>query len=162
MSGTIIIRPPRPKDHDQWLALWHAYNVFYGHAWGTAGEPPVEPDVTAATWGRLHDGGQPLWGLVAEDEDGTLLGFTHYLYHLSTNVLGSLCYLEDLFTAEAARGKGVGRALIEGVCEAATAAGAKRVYWQTQGDNATARRLYDGVAQNSGAIIYEREIAGGR
>ncbi|WP_193367891.1 GNAT family N-acetyltransferase [Pelagibius marinus] len=162
MPSTALIRPPRPDDYDQWLPLWHAYNVFYGHAWGPGGEPPVEPDVTAMTWGRLFDDAQPLWGLVAEAADGRLLGFTHYLYHLSTNVLGSLCYLEDLFTAEAARGQGVGRALIEAVCDAAMAAGAKRVYWQTQGDNATARRLYDAVAKNSGAIIYEREIKGGR
>jgi len=152
------LRPVTGADHEQWRALWHAYNVFYGRTGGPAGEPPVAPAVTAATWGRFFDDGQPLWALVAEDGDGRLLGFTHYLYHLGTNTVAPLCYLEDLFTVEAARGRGVGRALIEGVCDAARAAGAPRVYWQTQESNATAQRLYDGVAENSGFIVYERNL----
>ena len=154
MAEDITIRAARREDHDAWLALWHAYNVFYGRT----GEPPVAPAVTAATWGRVFDEGQPLWALVAEDAEGRLVGFTHYLFHLGTNHLAPLCYLEDLFTAEAARGKGVGRALIEAVCDAARAAGAARVYWQTQESNATARRLYDRVAENSGCIVYEKDL----
>src|SRR3546814_13954792 len=78
-------------------------------------EPPVAPEVTAATWGRFFDDGEPLWALVAE-RDGMLVGFTHYLFHRNTNMIEPVCYLEDLFTAAAARGKGVGRALIESVC----------------------------------------------
>ena len=54
--------------------------------------------------------------LVAES-DGELLGLTHYLFHRSTTAIEPVCYLQDLFTSEAARGKGVGRALINGVYE---------------------------------------------
>ncbi|MEQ9608396.1 MAG: GNAT family N-acetyltransferase, partial [Kiloniellaceae bacterium] len=159
----IAVRAVRREDHAQWLALWHAYNVFYGRSWGPDGAPPVEPEVTAAAWARFFDDAQPLWALVAEDgdaegEDGRLVGFTHYLFHLGTNSVAPLCYLEDLFTVEAARGRGVGRALIQAVCDAAKAAGSARVYWQTQEDNATARRLYDRVAQRPGFIIYQRDL----
>lgn len=153
------VRPIVRDDHDQWLALWHAYNVFYGRT----GNPPVEPAVTARTWQRFFDEGEPLWALVAEDaaagsKGGRLIGFTHYLFHLGTNHIAPLCYLEDLFTAEAARGRGVGQALIEAVCDAARVAGAARVYWQTHRGNATARRLYDRVAENSGCIVYEKAL----
>lgn len=149
----ITIRAARREDHNAWLALWHAYNVFYGRT----EEPPVAPEVTAATWGRFFDDGQPLWALVAE-RGGTLVGFTHYLFHLSTNHIAPLCYLEDLFTAEAARGKGVGQALIAAVCDAAQASGAASVYWQTRDSNATARRLYDRVARHDGFIVYAKDL----
>ena len=76
-----------------------------------------------------------------------LLGLTHYLFHRSTTAIEPTCYLQDLFTDEAARGKGVGRALINGVYEQAKRAGSSRVYWQTHETNRTAMQLYDKVAE---------------
>jgi GNAT superfamily N-acetyltransferase len=64
--------------------------------------------------------------------------------------------LQDLFTAEAARGQGVGRALIEEVYIRAKQAGSPRVYWQTHETNATAMQLYDKVAEKSGFIVYRK------
>jgi GNAT superfamily N-acetyltransferase len=90
------------------------------------------------------------------DHDRALLGLTHYLFHRSTTSIEPTCYLQDLFTAEAARGKGVGRALINGVYDAARLAGARRVYWQTYETNQTAMRLYDTVAERSGIVVYRK------
>ena len=78
------------------------------------------------------------------------------LYHRSTIAKGFNCYLQDLFTSEASRGQGVGRALIEAVYAQARAAGSPRVYWHTYGHNATARRLYDHVADNPGVMVYQK------
>ena len=64
-----------------------------------------------------------------------------------------------MFTTPEARGGGIGRALIEGVCGAARQAGIKRVYWQTHTTNATGRALYDKVAQHLGFIIYAHDVA---
>jgi GNAT superfamily N-acetyltransferase len=47
--------------------------------------------------------------LVAE-HSGQLLGLAHMLFHRTTISIKSVCCLQDLFTVEAARGKGVGRA----------------------------------------------------
>jgi GNAT superfamily N-acetyltransferase len=154
MTDEITLRAARRADHDRWLPLWHAYNVFYGRT----GEPPVAAEITAATWGRFFDEDEPLWALVAEAPDGALLGFTHYLFHRSTNSLAPLCYLEDLFTVEAARGRGVGGALIAAVCDAARAGGLTSVYWLTREDNATARRLYDRVAAKTDFIVYGKDV----
>jgi GNAT superfamily N-acetyltransferase len=153
MAGEILVRAVRRADYEQWLPLWQGYNAFYGRRDETA----LPPAVTAATWGRFFDAYEPVWALVAE-EDGRLLGLVHYLFHRVTNRVEPVCYLEDLFTAEAARGRGVGRALIEAVYERAKAAGVTRVYWQTQETNATARRLYDRVAERSGFIVYGKEV----
>src|SRR3546814_19310859 len=95
--------------------------------------------------------------LVAED-DGRLLGLVHYLYHRSTTLLGPICYLQDLFTLPDARGRGVGRALIQAVYDRAAADGSERVYWHTPESNATARRHYDAVAELPGLIMYRPAV----
>ncbi|HEY3679992.1 MAG TPA: GNAT family N-acetyltransferase [Bradyrhizobium sp.] len=151
MSSKPTIRAVTRDDYRQWLPLWDGYNAFYERSGPTA----LAPDITAMTWARFFDAYEPVHALVAE-QDGKLTGLTHYLYHRSTTAIAPNCYLQDLFTNEAARGKGVGRALINGVYERAKAAGCPRVYWLTHETNGTARRLYDKVADNSGFIVYRK------
>src|SRR6187397_2154070 len=105
MAEDVSIRLARREDYDQWLALFDGYNAFYGRAGATA----LSPDITAMTWARFFDAYEPVHALVAE-RGGKLLGLTHYLFHRSTTLIEPTCYLQDLFTNEAARGKGVGRA----------------------------------------------------
>jgi GNAT superfamily N-acetyltransferase len=151
MPTDLTIRAVTPRDYERWLPLWDGYNAFYGRSGPTA----LPEAVTAMTWSRFFDAYEPVHGLVAE-QDGKLLGLTHYLFHRSTTAIAPNCYLQDLFTSEAARGKGVGRALISGVYERAKAAGSPRVYWLTHETNRTARQLYDRVAENSGFIVYRK------
>jgi GNAT superfamily N-acetyltransferase len=94
-------------------------------------------------------------GLVAES-DRVVLGIVHFIYHRSTWTAGPYCYLQDLFTAEAARGQGVGKALIEAVYAQAKADGASRVYWLTHETNVAARSLYDKLATRTGFIQYRQ------
>ena len=148
-----LIRPVTQSDRDQWLPLWEGYNEFYGRSGPTA----LPAEVTETTWGRFFDDDEPVHALVAE-EDGSLVGLTHFLFHRSTTMVGPVCYLQDLFTDPALRGRGVGRELIEGVYAAARTAGSPRVYWHTHQTNATAMRLYDQVATHSGFVVYRQEI----
>ena len=150
-SDDLTIRPVARNDYDQWLPLWNGYNAFYGRSGATA----LAPEITAMTWARFFDGYEPVHALVAE-RGGELLGLTHYLYHRSTTAIEPNCYLQDLFTNEAARGKGVGRALIHGVYERASLAGSSRVYWLTHNTNLTAMQLYDKVAEHSGFVVYRK------
>ena len=149
MSADMRIRTVRREDFAAWQKLWDGYNAFYGRSGATA----LPAEVTQTTWSRFFDVYEPMHALVAESEAG-LLGLTHFLYHRSTIALGPVCYLQDLFTVEAARGRGVARALIEAVYERARAAGSSRVYWQTHETNATAMRLYDRIAEKSGFLVY--------
>lgn len=153
MTSPLRIRPIEHTDFPAWTPLWKGYNAFYGRE----GQTALAPEITQATWQRFFDPNEPVFALVAESE-GQLLGLTHYLYHRSTTRLELTCYLQDLFTDPLARGKGVGRALIEGVYERAKAAGIKRVYWQTHTTNSAGRLLYDKVAQHLGFLVYSHDV----
>ena len=151
--GEIAVRPAVPSDFEQWVVLWEGYNVFYDRV----GAKAVPMEVTRMTWARFFDHYEPMHCLVAE-QGGKLAGIVHTIFHRNTTMLGPTCYLQDLFTSEDARGKGVGRALIEAVYERARSVGSPRVYWQTHETNATAQRLYDGIAERSGFIVYRKEF----
>lgn len=144
-------RPATLADFPQWKPLWDGYNAFYGRSGTTA----LPDEVTHTTWARFHDSSEPVHALLAE-RDGRLLGLAHFLYHRSTTQIALTCYLQDLFTVEAARGQGVGRALIEAVYGHAAAAGSPRVYWQTHETNTVAMKLYDQVAEKSGFVVYRK------
>ncbi|TJV39593.1 MAG: GNAT family N-acetyltransferase [Mesorhizobium sp.] len=151
MPSSIIVRPIMRQDYDQWLPLWDGYNAFYGRA----GETALSGEITAMTWSRFFDAYEPVHALVAES-DGQLLGLVHYLFHRSTTAIAPNCYLQDLFTTETSRGKGIGRALIEGVYEHAQTDGSGRVYWLTHETNHTAMKLYDKVGERSGFVVYRK------
>jgi GNAT superfamily N-acetyltransferase len=153
MSLKTSIRDVRPNDFANWKPLWDGYNEFYGRKDATA----LPDEITSLTWSRFFDGYEPIHALVAEHA-GKLAGLVHYLFHRSSTSLTSNCYLQDLFTGEAVRGQGIGRALIEEVYRRAELAGSGRVYWQTHETNATAMKLYDKVAEKSGFIIYSKKL----
>ena len=154
MAEPITVRPVRQTDYDEWLPLWEGYNAFYERTGPTA----LPEAITRATWARFFDAYEPVHALVAEDESGRLVGLVHFLYHRSTTMLGPLCYLQDLFTDESVRGRGIARALIEAVYAQARKAGVARVYWQTHETNAAARRLYDKVSKHYGFIVYRTDV----
>ena len=135
-------------DFPRWSDLWRQYLAFY--------KTELPASQYEHTWTRLHDG--RLHGFAARDETGHMIGLTHFLYHAHGWSSAPICYLQDLFTDPAARGRGVARSLIEAVGEAARHDGADRMYWLTHETNATARLLYDRVAQNSGFLVYRYDL----
>jgi GNAT superfamily N-acetyltransferase len=151
LSSALEIREIRREDFPRWKPLWDGYNAFYGREGATA----LPEEITRASWNRFLDPSEPMYALVAESE-GKMVGLVHYLYHRSTTLMAHTCYLQDLFTIPEARGKGVGRALIEAVYRAAREAGSSRVYWQTHETNHTAMQLYDKVAERSGFVVYRK------
>lgn len=147
-SPIVTIRPLAAKDEASWRVLWSGYLDFY--------KSSVPEAVYASTFARLlGDDAQDFHGMVAE-QDGTIVGLVHYLFHRHCWRIENVCYLQDLYADPAVRGTGIGRKLIEAVYQAADEAGAPAVYWLTQEDNAVGRRLYDRVGQKTDFIKYAR------
>jgi len=149
MVDKIAIRPVGEDERQAWDPLWAGYLAFYKSA--------LTREISDLTWHRFHDPDEQIFALGGY-VDGELMGIAHYLFHRSTWAPQRYCYLEDLFVAERARGRGLGRALIEAVYAKAQGANASRVYWLTHSDNAQARMLYDKVADNLGFIQYRKVL----
>jgi GNAT superfamily N-acetyltransferase len=146
---TLEIRPLAATDRAAWDPLFVGYLTFY--------ERTLPPDVIDECWRRFMDENHPVQARGAF-EDGTLLGIVHFFAHPSTTMLQDTCYLQDIFTVPEARGKGVGKALIERVYVEAQAMGYFRVYWHTRGPNAVAQVLYNKLATRLDSLVYAKNF----
>lgn len=133
-------------DRPRWEALFRGYNSFYGRT-----DPPQT--MFNRTWSRLISDLEMHCIVARADVDGEVLGLVHFLQHPSTTS-NDVMYLQDLYTDPSARGMGVARALISAVAEEAASRGCSRVYWTTRRSNATARRLYDRIAEDDDFMVY--------
>ncbi|WP_080728604.1 GNAT family N-acetyltransferase [Pectobacterium brasiliense] len=145
----IIVNSVEPDDYEQWLPYWKSYQEFY--------KVQLSDEVTEVTWNRFFKAEIPVHCAVAR-EGAHIIGFAHFVFHDSTWGINSYCYLEDLFVAPTARGKNVGKKLIEYVRERAQEKSCDRLYWHTQETNKTAQRLYDWVAEKPGVIEYRMPL----
>jgi GNAT superfamily N-acetyltransferase len=141
----VTVRDARPDDEARWRELWAGYLAFYDVA--------VDAEITDFTWLRVFDPASAIAMRVAE-LDGSVAGFALYLTHEGTWVSGKDCYLEDLFVDPQARGKGIGRALMDDLVVLSKTSGWARLYWHTSEQNKTARALYDRYVESDGHIRY--------
>lgn len=146
---TLVIRPISTDDKTVWMRLWQGYLDFY--------KTNVSSEQNELTWERIMDPHFNMNCAVAE-KDGDVVGFTTYNLQNSTWSPDGHCYLEDLFVAPESRGSGAGRALIDFVKAFAVANKCSRLYWNTDADNETARRLYDTYTLESGKRQYRIQL----
>jgi len=140
----IEIAPLASADRAEWDRLARGYKGFYR---------TELPDADYERTWRALLADERVHGLGAR-LDGRLVGIAHYLFHAQT-WSPDCCYLQDLFTAEDARGHGVATALIEAVADEARKRGAVKFYWLTKENNRRARALYDRIAAWKGFLRYD-------
>ncbi|WP_319517524.1 GNAT family N-acetyltransferase [uncultured Martelella sp.] len=134
MNENISIRTAKAEDKAAWLTLWQGYLTFYGS--------DIAPDVTEMTWSRIIDPIAPVFTRLAVVDDRPV-GFATCILHPRTWAVEPACYLEDLFVDENQRGRGIGKRLIDDLIAMGRRDGWTNLYWHTNKDNETARRLYD-------------------
>jgi len=152
MSGDITIRAATAADEPGWMALWRGYLEFY--------QMDLGDEVTRNTFRRIVDPAVAHMGsLLAETAEGRQVGLLNYVLHDITWTLTPVCYLEDLFVAEDLRGHGIGGALIEHLAAMGKEAGWHRIYWNTARDNISAQKLYNRLAERTGWVRYDMDLA---
>lgn len=149
---SVTVRPVSAADYAAWKPLWDGYVAFYGAT--------VADDVTETTFARCLDREAPMYGFVAE-VDGAVVGFAIVVLHLGTWSTAPVCYLEDLFVAESARGRGAARALMDFLVEAGRSQGWHRLYWQTKPGNAAAHALYEKIGIQTDWVRYDVDMGSG-
>lgn len=147
MTSSSRVRPLQAEDRARWDELWAGYLEYYRET--------LPQSTTDLAWRRLMEG-RELWGFAGLDDTGRMVGFAHYHFHLSTWSPVGYCYLEDLFVDPQARGKHVGRSLIEAVYQAADERGSTRVYWHTENTNARAQILYNQIGYLTPFLQFRR------
>jgi GNAT superfamily N-acetyltransferase len=147
--STASVRPIQVNDKEAWLVLWQGYLDFY--------KTSVPAEQTERTWTRIMDPEFNMRCAVAEF-NGEVVGMTTYNLQNSTWSPNGHCYLEDLFVAPKVRGTGTGRALIDYVKVFAEENKCSRLYWNTDADNDTARKLYDTYVLESGKRQYRVQL----
>jgi GNAT superfamily N-acetyltransferase len=151
VSAELEIAPIASEEFEALLPLIAAYQRFYE-------VDEIDPDRNRAFFRRF----------LAPSEDGLLigarygaelLGYACLYWHFSSTRAVETVLMNDLFVSEAARGRGVGRALIEASAAVARERGAPHLEWSTAPDNHTAQRLYDSTgAKRSEWVEYELEF----
>jgi GNAT superfamily N-acetyltransferase len=134
----VRVKPALGEDLAGLLPLFAGYQRFYD----------AEPDDARnraffARFVEPSDDGLLLVARDGEEPDAEPLGFATVYWTFSSVTAREAALMNDLFVVPAARGRGVGRALIGGARDAARARGAHVLSWMTAPDNLTAQRLYD-------------------
>ena len=155
MSAAVRVRFVTRGDYAEWLPLWEGYNEFYKRFWATA----LPDAITRVTWERFFDAYEPMYAMVARLWEARLVGLVYVaVASQHDHDLADVLSAGFVHCGEGARGKGVACVLIEAVYEQARLAGVAQVYWRTHATNATARRLYDQVAEESGSLVYKKRL----
>lgn len=108
-------------------------------------------------WGWILDDTHEVGALVAETDDGSLVGPAHHrAFARPSSGTTGLCF-DDLFTTPEPRGAGVGTALVTELTSRAAADGRSMVRWITAETDASARRVSDTVARATLRVTSDAE-----
>ncbi|MGW1226734.1 N-acetyltransferase family protein [Streptomyces sp. NPDC002530] len=129
-----VVRPATEADLPAIARLCAAHAAFE-----QAG--PVPGDLAARLKPVLFSPHPRAWCLVV-DHGGELTGYASWSREFSTWQAADYVHLDCLFVSERHRGEGWGSALLNGVRDAAAAAGVRQVQWQTPDWNTDAIRFY--------------------
>ncbi|RKE18744.1 GNAT family N-acetyltransferase [Streptomyces sp. TLI_171] len=150
-SIDLIIRPATAWDERAIRAVDHA-------VWSPLSEVSPRGAAEAPLFDRKH---RPEQYLVAE-LGGRVVGYVRQVQEIPLESNAHVRQLQGLGVLPEARGRGIGDALLLAACEAARAAGARRLTLRVLGHNAPARRLYERNGFQVFGVLPEHFLLDGR
>lgn len=130
----VVIRAAKPADAAVILRFVRDLAAFEREPEAVAA---TEADVRAALFGA-----HPAAEAVIAEADGAPIGFALFFHSFSTWTGRRGLYLEDLYVAPAARGRGIGTALLRHLAALALERGCARFEWSVLDWNADAIAFY--------------------
>lgn len=145
------ISPATVADLDTISVILGEIEVYYG------GQPaPGDVDqIRAALFGD-----RPAATVLLARDGAEVLGLASYSLLWPAAGADTSLYLKELYVREPARRRGVARAFMTALKDAASAAGCSRIEWTADTDNPPALALYEalGVPQHKGKVFYRVEV----
>jgi GNAT superfamily N-acetyltransferase len=152
MAQGIEVAPVEADEYEALLPLIAAYQRFYE-------VDDVDDERNRSFFRRFLAPSEDGELLAAREEDGEILGYACLYWTFSSTRAVETVLMNDLFVMPEARGRGVGRALIEASADVARERGAGWLEWATAPDNHTAQRLYDSLtSEKSTWLSYELDV----
>lgn len=146
--GALTVAAAVADQHDDWCRLFSAYRAVAGL--------PDDPVAVETVWSWIRSPAHATGCLLASI-DREPVGFAHLRVFERPVTATTGLWLDDLYVAPSARGRGVARALIAQVRELAADGGQDVVRWTTRESSDEARRLYDSLATRAGVVVYNAE-----
>jgi len=148
----VRVRPARPGDA---AVLAEMANDLNDHV-GIHGRPFTPERILADGFGP-----QPAFTPLVAELDGTVVGYVFFTVGYNTDVAARTMWLHDIFVVPAARGRGVGYALMAAVAAATVGAGCVSLDWGVHSANAGALEFYRRLGAG-GSDVRLMGLAGGR
>jgi GNAT superfamily N-acetyltransferase len=152
MAPGVEVSAVREEEFETLLPLIAAYQRFYE-------VEDVDSDRNRTFFRRFVAPSEDGRLLAARDAGGVILGYACLYWHFSSLQAVETVLMNDLYVAPEARGRGIGRALIEASAAVARERGAAWLEWATAPDNHTAQRLYDSLTSDKSTWLeYELDV----
>ena len=130
----MIIRAANANDRAQWESLWQ-----------DSVDGALDKDVIDHSFNAITNGANAINALVAEGEDGDIIGLLHYVVHPVAGCIEPVCYMQDLFVSPEARRQGVAKSLMQGLEKLAADNKYDRIYWLLDKANEGAKEFYKNI-----------------
>jgi GNAT superfamily N-acetyltransferase len=144
LADGVEIRDARPEDSEKLLPLMRAYCDFYEAS-------PSDQGLLEMARVLITDPDQG--HMFIAHQDGVPVGFATLGWKWSSLKGARIGYLEDIFVAPDARGRGIADALIEVCADRCRSRGMRAMEWLTAPDNRRAQAVYERTGAASEQMV---------
>ena len=137
-----------PDEADDVVRLLAAFRAWMGR------DRPTDASLRTSVDRLLRDPGTEF--LLGSADEGPATAIAQLRFRWTVWWAAEDCWIEDVFVTEAARGSGLGRAMVRAALDRAGERGCRRADLDTDPDNVAARRLYASLGFREGPQLYLR------